>query len=307
MSLALRFAVAVIPLFFVAACDEFSFGDSERYKEDFHYTYPLSSGGRISLENLNGAVEISTWDKDSVDITGTKYANSEQGVKDVKIDVSASPKLVQIRTIPAYGLRNVGARYTLHVPRRVQLDRIASSNGSIRIDDVEGLVNAHSSNGGIRVSRLKGSLDAQTTNGSIEASGQTGNATLRTSNGGIRVEINKGALAASTSNGSITARVMQPDTEQPVRLESSNGHIDLSMDAVREVHANTSNSSIVVRLPDAIGARVRARTSNSSITTDFDVLTRGMIGKHSLEGTLGSGGPLIDLSTSNGSIKLLKL
>jgi DUF4097 and DUF4098 domain-containing protein YvlB len=150
-------------------------------------------------------------------------------------------------------------------------------------------------------------LEAQTSNGSIEASGQNGNATLHTSNGSIRVEMNKGALDASTSNGSLTARLTQPDPQQPVRLESSNGHVELTMDAVRDVRATTSNSSIVLKLPEGVNARVRARTSNSSITTDFDVLTHGMIGKHSLEGTLGTGGPLIDLSTSNGSIKLLKM
>ncbi len=306
MRLALRLT-AVLPIFLLAACDEFSFGDSERFQEDFHYTYPLASDGRISLETMNGSVEISTWDNDSVEITGTKYASSQQGAKDIKIEVSAAPARIQIRTVVAGGQRNVGARYALHVPRHVQLDPVTSSNGSIRIEDVKGQVNARSSNGSIRVNRLKGPLDAETTNGSIEVSGQTGRTTLRTSNGGIRVEINQGALAASTSNGRINAQIAKSDALQPVRLESSNGRIDLSLDAVREVRANTSNSSIVVHLPESAGAQIRARTSNSSITTDFTELSPRVTAKHSLEGTLGSGGPLIDLSTSNGSIKLLKL
>jgi len=33
---------------------------------------------------------------------------------------------------------------------------------------------------------------------------------------------------------------------------------------------------------------------------------RGEISKHNIEGSIGSGGPLIDLSTSNGSIRILK-
>ncbi len=307
MRLALRSAAVVAPLLFLAACDDFSFGDFERYKEDFHYSYPLAAGGRITLESLNGSVEISSWDKDSVEINGTKYASSEQGLKDIKIDVSSAPNLLQIKTVPVFGTRNLGARYSLRVPRRVQLDRIISSNGAIRVEEIEGTVNLRSSNGTVRVARLKGQLEVQTSNGSIEASSQTGNATLHTSNGSIRVEMNKGGLDATTTNGSLTARLTQADTTQPVRLGSSNGHIDLTMDAVRDVHATTSNSSIVVHLPSAVNARVRAHTSNSSVTTDFDVLTHGTISKHSLEGTLGSGGPLIDLSTSNGGIKVLKL
>ena len=33
---------------------------------------------------------------------------------------------------------------------------------------------------------------------------------------------------------------------------------------------------------------------------------RGEIGKHHMEGSIGNGGPLIDLSTSNGQIRIMK-
>ncbi len=306
MRLAVRSAAVIAPVLLFASCDEAWFGDFDRYKEDFHYSYPLSSGGRVTLENMNGSVEISTWEKESVEINGTKYASSQQGLNDIRIDIANSPNSLTIRTIQPFSTRNGGARYNLRVPRRVQLDRILSSNGSIKIQDVEGVSNVRTSNGGIRIWKLNGALDARTSNGGIDATDYTGNASLHTSNGGIHVEMNKGALDASTSNGGIEARLIEPDPNQSVRLESTNGHIDLSLDAVREVRANTSNSSITVRLPDSASARVRARTSNSSITTDFDVLTRSMSSKNSLDGSLGGGGPLIDLSTSNGNIKLLR-
>lgn len=308
MHTALRAAALVAPFLFLTGCDEFDFGGTlDRYKEDFHLSYTLSAGGRLSIENLNGSVEISSWEKDAVEINGTKYASSPQALKELKIDVTSSPGVLQIRTVPPLGARNTGARFSLRVPKRIQLDRIVSSNGSIRVDDIEGPANLRSSNGSIRIWHTKGVIEARTSNGAIEANGNTGDASLHTSNGSIRVEMNQGALEAGTSNGGINARLLQPDSDRPVRLESSNGHIELVMDAVRDVRANTSNSSITVRLPGGANARVRARTSNSPVTTDFDVLTHGVIGKHSLEGTLGGGGPLIDLSTSNGSIKLLKM
>ena len=61
-----------------------------------------------------------------------------------------------------------------------------------------------------------------------------------------------------------------------------------------------------------MNARVHATTSrHSSVTTDFDELFHGdeddRRGRRSeVEGRIGSGGPLIDLSTSNGPIKILK-
>jgi DUF4097 and DUF4098 domain-containing protein YvlB len=305
MRLALRFLAAVVPLLVLTGCDEGWFGDSDRFREDFHYSYPLESGGRFSIENLNGSIEINVWDQNTVEINGTKYAPTEQTLKDIKIDVSAQPTSVSVRTVAAYNFRNGGAKYSIRVPRRVQLDRVVSTNGGIRVYDVEGVAHLKSTNGGIRVSRVKGELDARTTNGGIEAIGQAGDAILHTTNGGIQVDMENGTLEAGTSNGGIDARLAKGDPSKPVRLESTNGHIEVSMDGPRELRASTSNSSIEVRMPPA-GAKIRARTSNSAIQTDFDELSRSMTSKHSLDGLIAGGGPLIDLSTSNGHIRLLR-
>lgn len=305
MHLAVRVMAAVAPLLMLAGCDEAWFGDSGRFREDFHYSYPLQAGGRFSIENTNGSIEINVWDQDTVEINGTKYAPSEQMLKDIKIDVSAQPSSVSVRTVPAFHFRNGGAKYSIRVPRRVQLDRVVSSNGGIRVYDVEGVAHLKSTNGGIRVSRVKGELDARTTNGAIEAVNQSGDAILHTTNGGIHVDMENGTLEAGTTNGGIEARLAKGDPSKPVRLESTNGHIEVSMDSPRELRANTSNSSIELRMP-AEGAKVRARTSNSAIQTEFDELSRAMTSKHSLEGTIAGGGPLIDLATSNGHIRLLR-
>ena len=299
--------LALAPLF-LAGCEDFDIGgSSDRYKEDFHFSYPLSSGGSLQIENFNGSVEITGWDKNTVDIDGTKYASTEDRLREIKVDISPSQSSISIRTArPLDRHGNWGARYVIHVPRRTELSNIVSSNGAIRVDTIEGRSRLQTSNGSIRAVQMRGPVDARTSNGSVEISDVTGDATVHTSNGGIRADVKKGAFEATTSNGSITVRLMEPDSK-PVRLESSNGHIELTMDAAREVHADTSNSSITVRMPSSAGAQVRARTSNSSISSDFDVSVRGgMLSKHRLEGTIGSGGPLLDLSTSNGGIKLVR-
>ncbi|HLH38188.1 MAG TPA: DUF4097 family beta strand repeat-containing protein [Bryobacteraceae bacterium] len=298
--------ISVVAL--LAACEDFDIGGMmDRYREDFHYSYPLDAGGSLEMENANGSIEISGWDKNIVDIEGSKYASSESRMKEIQIDISHSPGSVRIKTVPPIDRHgNYGARFVIRVPRRCQLVSIGSSNGAIHVEDIEGPARLKTSNGGIRASSIEGMLDARTSNGSIEISGVTGDTTLHTSNGGIRAEVRKGSFEASTTNGPITARLTDPDTK-PVHLESSNGHIDLTLNAPREVHAETSNSAIVVRLPDSIGATLRARTSNSSISSDFDVTPHGAISKHRLEGVIGAGGPLLDLGTSNGSIRILRL
>jgi DUF4097 and DUF4098 domain-containing protein YvlB len=72
------------------------------------------------------------------------------------------------------------------------------------------------------------------------------------------------------------------------------------------VRAHTSNSGITLHLPGEVNARLSASTSNGSISSDFEMRMRGQFDKHHLEGSLGNGGPLIDLSTSNGSIRIVR-
>jgi len=312
MTRVLRASTLLLPILWLTGCDEINFGDGgnwDRYKEDFHYSYALPSGGHLSIENLNGSVDIIGWEKETIDITGTKHGNSEQAVKDTRIDITPSANSVTIRTVPptmGYRQGGVGARYVIRVPKKVELDRVVSSNGSVRLEDLQGASHVKTSNGAVRTTKTNGELEVRTSNGSIEVQ-HAGSANLHSSNGAIRGDVEKGAFEAGTSNGSITVRLTDTDANQPVRAESSNGHIELTLNAAREVRASTSNSSITLRMPPSTNARLRAHTSNSSINTDFDVTTRGgTISKHTLEGQIGSGGPLLDLSTTNGGIKIVK-
>ena len=252
---------------FLSACDELLDGAWNRVQEDFHYSYALSPGGKIEVENQNGGIDISGWDQSAVDISGTKYASTPERLRDLRIEVSHGADLVTIRTIPPlehWG--NSGVRYSIRVPRRTELTRVASSNGSIHVDSIDGAARLHTSNGPIRGNGVTGALDIETSNGRVELT----------------------------------------DVNGPVAARTSNGAIDLTFDAVRDVRASTSNGGISLRLPAEPAASLRAHTSNGAIHSDFDVTAHGLISKRSLEGAIGAGGPLLDLSTSNGSIRLLR-
>jgi hypothetical protein len=297
----------------LAGCDDWGeWGDSGRFKEEFHHSYALKPGGRVSLENSNGSVEIVGWGQDTIDIAGTKYASTEAVIRALKIDIVATADSVRIRTIPPTGHRaNWGAKYVIRVPRRIELERIASSNGSIRIEDLEGSARLRTSNGSVRLSRFNGSAEVETSNGGVEVMEHNGSLIARTSNGGVRADNVRGLFEATTSNGSINARLADPQPGKPIKLGSSNGSIALTMDAINDndVRITTSNSSITLKLPASAKGLLKANTSNSSITTDFDVTVRsGQLSKAHVEGALNGGtGPTFDLSTSNGGIRVLKM
>lgn len=282
-------------------------GDWERFSKDFHSSYPLKPGGRLSVETFNGSVEISGWDQNTVDISGTKYGPSQEEADHLAVNIDAAPDSVSIRVPhPTEWHGNWGARFVIKVPRGAQLDRITTSNSSIRTEDGAGPAHLKTSNGAIRVVDLRGELNAETSNGSVELEGVQGDIRAHTSNGHIRAQRVNGSLDASTTNSGVTADVTRAD--KPVRIDTSNSGVELTLpqNFSASVHIETRNAPITVRMPEGVNARISARTSNSSIETDFEVRAQGELSRNRLEGLIGSGGPLFELETSNGGIHLLK-
>jgi DUF4097 and DUF4098 domain-containing protein YvlB len=285
----------VVPILFsfgfLTGCGMGEWGDSNRYQADFHESHPMKSGDRLYLENLNGSVEITGGEQQTADISGTKYASTEAILDAMKIDVVASGDSIRIRTIrPSGHVGNLGARYVIRVPRGARLERIQSSNGSLRIRDIDSAARLETSNGAIEVTSVGGPV------------------TMHTSNGAIRADGVERGIEGTTSNGSIRVVLGKVEERRPVRLTTSNGSVELAVDDLggSDVVVHTSNASITARLPQSVAADVKVSTSNGGLTNEFESSFHGRAEKQSLDGTIGGGGPLLSLSTSNGSIRLLK-
>jgi len=282
-------------------------GDWERYSKDFHSSYPMKPGGRLSVETFNGSVDISGWDEDTVDISGTKYGPSQEAADDLRVDIDHGADSVSVRVPrPTERRNNQGARLVIKIPRNTQLDRIVTSNSSIHIEDGAGPTHLRSSNGSVRVLDLHGDLEAETSNSSIELEGVEGNVRAHSSNGHIRAERVNGSVDASTSNSGVNIDVARAD--KPVRIDTSNSGVELALPAhfSSSVHIDTNNAPITLRMAEGTNANVSARTNNGSIDTDFEIRAQGELSRNRLEGVIGSGGPLIELTTSNSRIHLLK-
>jgi hypothetical protein len=285
------------------------FDSSDRHQSDFHSTYDLSPGGTINVEGFNGSIEIDGWDQNRVEVSGTKYGSTESLRDAIRIDIQNTPDSIQIRAQhPTVNMGRIGVRYTLHVPREAKLDRITTSNGHVHIRNVAAASNLKTSNGGVRVQNVRGEVQAVTSNGTVELESVQGSARVRTSNGQIRAENLDGSFDGSTSNGGITVRLDHAPTA-PVRLRTSNGLVNLRFTEPPkdEVRAETSNGGITLQLPTSSNARISATTSHSSISSDFGFdQSDNDRSRNRLEGSIGNGGPRIELSTSNGHIRLQK-
>jgi DUF4097 and DUF4098 domain-containing protein YvlB len=266
-------------------------GYEPKAKEELHYSYPAQSGGTLTVASLNGPVEITAWDQNTIDITATKYAETQDLLPQIKIDIAVSAGSVQVKTIPPDGAKNVGVKYVIKVPRRTELAEIRSSNGPIRVTEVEGAANLQTSNGPVHVSKTHGKLDIKTSNGPVNLDQIEGETNVHTSNGPVHADL------AGTNGG-------------PVTLMTSNGPVDLKLAQANQsaIKASTSNGPITLHMPAAAGASLKAQTSSrNQIKSDFEVRKEGDNSPSHLQGVVGIGGPTVDLTTSNGPIRLLKL
>jgi DUF4097 and DUF4098 domain-containing protein YvlB len=172
-----------------------------KHTAEMHSSYPMQSGSQLTVANVNGSIEISGWDQSTIDITATKYAETPELLDQVKVDVATDSTGVHIRTLtPESG--NVGVKYAIKVPRGVQLADIHSTNGSLRINEVDGAANLHTTNGSVRVVKARGKLEIQTSNGSVDMQEVEGEAQVTTSNGSVRASAIRGPLTANNERKS---------------------------------------------------------------------------------------------------------
>ncbi len=66
----------------------------------------------------------------------------------------------------------------------------------------------------------------------------------------------------------------------------------------------SGDGSVTLRPHEGLGAELGARTGGSSISLDRPASVTGTIREHSVRGTLGAGGPPLQIYTGDGSIRL---
>jgi DUF4097 and DUF4098 domain-containing protein YvlB len=188
---------------------------SEKLRDEFHKTYPLSADGRVSLQNINGSIKIVGWDKNEIQIDAIKTAETKEKLDEARIEIEASSSLIKIKT--EYPHRDnynnpANVEYTLQVPRRVRLDTVRAVNGAVAVEGVQGLINVSSVNGEVTGKALTGEVKLSSVNGRVFANvAQLGGSSpieLDAVNGAVELTLPSDAsaeLSASTVHGGITA------------------------------------------------------------------------------------------------------
>ncbi len=226
-----------------------------RLTEEFHQTYPLSSGGRVELENINGAVHITAWDRDEVKVDAVKSADTQQELDEAKILVDTEKDASHIytkypphdRTFDSTGNNPASVEYTVMVPRGARLDEIKLINGSLDLEWVSGGVHASCINGRLSAHLAGGSTQLSTINGSLDA----------------RLDrLGESAIELSSINGSVDLTV---PSDVKAELEATTVHGGINNDFGLQVHNHQWVGHDLHGELGGGGTRIKLRNVNGAI------------------------------------------
>lgn len=138
-------------------------------------------------------------------------------------------------------------------------------------------------------------LDLRTTNGGVRLNGLANEIHAKTTNGGVKgVNITASVIEASAVNGGVEFELSAPlDSTASIEMETVNGGVELSLPA-------ESKATIAARCVNG-GVNVdNLEIARDEEQSDFDKRRR-------LNGTMNGGGAKVNLSTTNGGVRLSRI
>jgi hypothetical protein len=244
------------------------FGGSDAAAQaDFHWNGQLTSGQTIEIKGING------------DVRATASSSGQAGVTATRTARRSNPADVRIEVVPHAGGVTICAVYPTvpgREPNRCEPGREGRSNTR----DNDTVVHFD-----VRVPYGVGFI-GRTVNGEINGESLQGDAEAHTVNGSVRLTTT-GSAIANTVNGSMHVTMGRADWPSGATFKTVNGGITLT-------------------LPGVFDAELRADTLNGSIDADFPITVIGQVSRRRLHGRIGNGGHELNLSTVNGSIRLIR-
>ena len=299
-------------------------------------SFPVQSGGQLTVEFDRGSLEIKTADRDGVEIEVIRKAGgSDTKARAILRDhvVTATQDGNRVRLHAEYNgpkatswfgrSPELQIKAIIVIPRKFDVG-LNTAGGSIQVAELTGKVEAQTSGGSLNFAKIEGPLSAHTSGGSITVAGCRGSVDLKTSGGSLKLGDIEGDVDARTSGGSIHASkltgksvlktsggsIQVSEVEGQVEAATSGGGITAALPAQPTGNCSfkTSGGSITVTLGATLAVDIDAHTSGGRVASELPVASviHGEQKKNELRGKINGGGPLIIAHTSGGSVRFQK-
>jgi len=156
--------------------------------------------------------------------------------------------------------------------------------GTTHIERVRDVTRFHTSRTDFRLARLDGEVEISP-NADLSTDQAAGPLTLTTRNRNITLERISGDISVTNRNGSVDLTAAPP---------------------LGNVTVENRNGTVNVTVPEEAHFTVQAETTNGDVENDFSIPTQDNDNRKTFGGTVGKGGSLIRITTSQGDIALKK-
>jgi hypothetical protein len=212
-------------------CEDRSFGQDARHCEIRDYRLPPTSSVLNVNARPNGSIEVIGSARSDIRVRAKVVANAptEQEARQIAsaVQVRASAGEVTASGPSVQDRRGWSVSYQVLVPTQTWLS-LQSTNGAIRIENVEAEIDFRTTNGAVSLARLGGQVKGSTTNGAVRVA-LAGPSWLGE---GLDVETTNGAVQISVPDG-YSARLQAHTTNGRTRVDfpvTMDGRLDRGLD-----------------------------------------------------------------------------
>src|ERR1700693_5206422 len=292
-----------------------------------HFDRTLTVTGAVDLDVQTGSGEISvrTGDSTKVEIHakihGSGWGDVGQDIHEIENNppIEQSGNTIRIGHIENHEWkRNISISYELIVPAQTKLRSesgsgdqkveglsgpadMNSGSGSLHLKNIGNEVRVRTGSGDVELETIHGSARASAGSGTIRAIGIAGGLTASSGSGNVRLEQTAaGDVDISTGSGDVEIKGVKGGA----KVSTGSGSITAQGDPTGDWRLHSGSGSVRVNFPSQAAFNLVARSSSGNIETSHEISVQGNLSPRELRGKVGAGGPLVELSTSSGSIEI---
>jgi Putative adhesin len=292
-----------------------------------HFDRTLTVTGAVDLDVQTGSGEITlrTGDSTKVEIHakihGSGWGDVEQRIHEIENNppIEQSGNTIRIGHIENHDWkRNISISYELIVPAQTKLRSesgsgdqkvegiggpadMNSGSGSLQVKNIGNEVRVRTGSGDLELETIHGSVRASAGSGTIHATGIAGGLTASSGSGNVKLEQTAaGDVDISTGSGDVEIKGVKGGA----KVSTGSGSITAQGDPTGDWRLHSGSGSVRVNFPSQAAFNLVARSSSGNIETSHEISVQGNLSPRELRGKVGAGGPLVELSTSSGSIEI---
>jgi DUF4097 and DUF4098 domain-containing protein YvlB len=261
----------------------------------------LAPDGNVSVENVAGEINVSTWDRDELHLTGTLDDSVEE------LEITETESGIRIRVKIAEHEHTVrDSDLNLKIPAGASLDlEGVSSDITVEGSHAEH-ISAASVSGDIEVSAETGQAELSSVSGEISFEGTAQRASAETVSGDMDLQGMTDEVNISTVSGDIEFSAANLNR---ARFESVSGDLELTIDIDDggRLTVESMSGEAILHLPAGQTGEFTAQSFSGEIRSDFGKSESESYGPGSrLSHTEGNSGTSIRLESFSGDIRILR-